>query len=279
MISVEQFLAAHPVRQSREEAGPDASDAGGVSPLGSVSHAGSFGSVHDGTDDGLFARRGHSGRRAEFSRRSRARRSDRRYAAGRRDDGDGFADEVPADGGIPDAGYADGKHDEHGGRQSFRGTRQPDDPCDEDACREAALTLLDAAPRASGALAERLCGKGYERDVVDRVIARLIEVNLLDDEAYAQSVLRACIARNMGARGVLQELRRKSVDPALAARTVSEASECGAFEECAWELGRQVAAKTAGLDREVRYRRFWSAGGRRGHSPEMLRAVARELFG
>lgn len=279
MISVEQFLAAHPVRQPRKEAGPDASDAGGASPMGSVSHAGSFGSVHDGSDDGLFARRSRSGRRTGFPRRSRARGSERWYAASRRGGGDGPADEAPADGGVSDAGYTGDEHDEHGGRLSFQGTRLPDDPGDEDACREAALTLLDAAPRASGALAERLRGKGYEPAVVDRVIARLIEVSLLDDEAYAQSVLRTCIARNMGARGALQELRRKGVDPALAARTVSEAGERGVFEECAWELGRQVAAKTAGLDREVRYRRFWSAGGRRGHSPEELRAVARALFG
>ena len=35
---------------------------------------------------------------------------------------------------------------------------------------------------------------------------------------------------------------------------------------------------TAGLDVEVRKRRFWSAGGRKGHNPEVLRKIAQELF-
>ena len=43
-------------------------------------------------------------------------------------------------------------------------------PNDLDACREAALRLLDAAPRASGALRERLLAKGYGEAIVDEVI-------------------------------------------------------------------------------------------------------------
>lgn len=157
-------------------------------------------------------------------------------------------------------------------------SRIPDDPNDLDACREAALRLLDAAPRPSGAIRERLIGKGYASEVVDDVIVRLIRVRLIDDEAYAQSAVRYCASRLMGYRGAVMELKRKGVDRQLAQRVCDEAESQGVFAEAAWELGRRTARKTAGLDVEVRKRRFWSAGGRKGHNPEVLRKIAQELF-
>lgn len=170
------------------------------------------------------------------------------------------------------------RHARHAGRVVVGVSRTPDDPNDLDACREAALRLLDAAPRPSGAMRERLVGKGYAPEVVDDVIARLIRVRLIDDEAYAQSAVRYCASRLMGYRGAVMELKRKGVDRQLAQHVCDEAESQGVFAEAAWELGRRTARKTAGLDVEVRKRRFWSAGGRKGHNPEVLREIAQELF-
>lgn len=152
------------------------------------------------------------------------------------------------------------------------------DPHDFDACREAAFRLLDAAPRSTGALRQRLAGKGYDDGMIDDVIDRLAELHLLDDEAYARSVVRYCSNRMMGYRGAVMEMRRKGVAPSLAHRIADEAAAQGVFEEAAWELGRKVAKKTRGLDRQVRLRRFWSAGGRKGHDSDTLRRVAHELL-
>ena len=170
------------------------------------------------------------------------------------------------------------RHARHAGRVVAGVSRTPDDPNDLDACREAALRLLDAAPRPSGAMRERLVGKGYAPEVVDDVMARLIRVRLIDDEAYAQSAVRYCASRLMGYRGAVMELKRKGVDRQLAQHVCDEAESQGVFAEAAWELGRRTARKTAGLDVEVRKRRFWSAGGRKGHDPEVLREIAQELF-
>ena len=114
--------------------------------------------------------------------------------------------------------------------------------------------------------------------MIDRVVARLEELGLIDDEEYARNVIRSCTARMMGARGVIRELVRKGVPRPLAERMVRETAQAGVFEDCAWELGRTVAKKNAGKDVEVCKRRFWSAGGRKGHAPEDLRAVSDELF-
>ena len=154
------------------------------------------------------------------------------------------------------------------GRFSRRGRDAAvvEDPNDLDACREAALRLLDAAPRASG------------EAIVDEVIERLIRVQLIDDGAYAESAVRYCAGRMMGRRGTVMELARKGVDRKLAEQVCDEAEQNGIFEDAAWELGRQIARKTHGLDRRVRQRRLWSAGGRKGHSPETLRRVAAALL-
>ncbi|MBT1164083.1 regulatory protein RecX [Bifidobacterium felsineum] len=158
------------------------------------------------------------------------------------------------------------------------GSATVENPDDGDACREAALRLLDAAPRSSGALRDRLIGKGYAEHTVDGVIDRLIAVHLINDLDYAQSVVRICANRMMGRRGTMMELARKGVDHALATQVADEAERNGVFEEAAWELGRRVAHKTEGLERQVRQRRFWSAGGRKGHNPATLREVAEALL-
>ena len=120
--------------------------------------------------------------------------------------------------------------------------------------------------------------KGYDAPTVDAVIERLIELRLLDDRAYAESAVRYCLGRLMGERGALMELQRKGVERRLAAQVVDEACRQGLFEESAWELGRKILGKTRNLDRRVRLRRFWAAGGRKGHDPEALRRIAHELF-
>lgn len=173
-------------------------------------------------------------------------------------------------------GKGRGSHPRYGTHVPIK--RVPDDPSDVDACREAALTLLDASARSSGALIKRLVGKGYNPVVAKDVVERLIQVHLIDDEEYARSVVRSCTTRMMGLNGVVMELRRKDVDECLAQRVASEAQSKGVFEESARRLGQKVAAKTQGMDHAVRLRRFWGAGGRKGHDPEILRRVSNECF-
>lgn len=174
--------------------------------------------------------------------------------------------------------YAARAYDMSSAQSDSAQRRGVEDPYDVDACREAALRLLDAAARPSGALRDRLIAKGYDEDIVASVIDRLTQLSLLDDEAYAQSALRYCLNRLMGQRGAMADLTRKGVDRQLAMRVCEQAREQGAFEDAAWELGRQSARKTVSLDQQTRKRRFWSAGGRKGHNPATLGEVAHALF-
>lgn len=262
MISAEEFLRRHPTVMAEEPHGdgchmPDgAEDAtqgshdrdrdGGktaVMVTGSPSRcSGAFGAVpdEDGSSGRIRGGRGRGGRR-------RAAR-------------------VPRRGGFAVSG------------RGIHAVEGPDNPEGYEACREAALTLLDAAPRSSGALDERLRAKGYAPSVAAKVVRRLVDVGLVDDEAYACSMVRYCLSRQLGRMGAVRELMRKGLGRPLSEQVVERFAETGAFVDSAYELGRRVARRTEGMDRDGRRRRLWSAGGRKGHDPDLIRRVADDLF-
>lgn len=117
---------------------------------------------------------------------------------------------------------------------------------EENKCQEAALRLLDAAPRSSGALRTRLIAKGYEEETVGKVIRRLVSSRLIDDGQYARSMVQYCLSRFLGEYGTRQELRKKEVEGPLITAVVEEAREAGKFENSAYELALKVSKKPAG---------------------------------
>lgn len=148
----------------------------------------------------------------------------------------------------------------------------------EDDCREAALRLLDYAPRSVMDMRKRLKEKGYTEVAVEAVIRRLLELHLLDDNQYAQMVIRSCAVRLLGARATRMELQRKNVDPAAISQNVASAQNSGVFTEAAWELGRKTASRTRNLEPLVRRRRFFAAAARKGHDLNVINEVYAALF-
>ena len=271
MISAEEFLQRHPALDvSAEEASVD--------DAGVPSHVASFGTHDADIEDRHGPHR--SGRRGNISGARRKRRSGGFGSPVRGDWTRTGSRAVERTKGADANRTVDAALESTQVGQSLPRARREvlsDDAVE--ACRQSALTLLDAAPRATGALRERLLAKGYEPDVVENVIARLKRVDLLDDDAYARSMIRYCVGRMYGKLGTLRELQRKGVDRGTAESAVQEAARRGVFADAAWELGRRIAAKTIGLDADVRKRRFWGAGGRRGHDVQTLREIERDLFG
>lgn len=148
----------------------------------------------------------------------------------------------------------------------------------EDDCREAALRLLDYAPRSIADVHQRLTEKGYADATVDSVVKRLCELRLLDDCQYAQLVIRSCVARMLGARATRLELQRKNVESSVIASSISQAQEAGVFEEAVWELGKKTVQRTRNLDATVRKRRFFAAAARKGHDLNVINEVYCTLF-
>lgn len=149
---------------------------------------------------------------------------------------------------------------------------------DFDDCRESALRLLDYSARSSDDLKNRLINKGYKENIVESVIIRLEELHLVDDEQYARSVIRSCVSRLLGERATRVELQKKGVSSTVVCSTLQEAREDGVFEEAAWELGRKLSLKLKSLEDNVKRRRFFSAGARKGHDLSTLNEIYYALF-
>lgn len=107
---------------------------------------------------------------------------------------------------------------------------------------EAALGLLDVRARATREIKTRLAQKGYEEDVIQKVLDKLVRMELLDDAQFAaqwvQAKTRVEGSRPMGRRRLSQELFQKGVSK----EEVTEAVE-KVTDDAELELARAAARK------------------------------------
>ena len=85
----------------------------------------------------------------------------------------------------------------------------------EEQCRaalDAAAKQLSYRALSTQLLRDKLLEKGHSEDAVEYALAWLTERRLLDDAAYAESVVRSYARRGYGAARIRQELTRRGVD-------------------------------------------------------------------
>lgn len=144
--------------------------------------------------------------------------------------------------------------------------------------REAALRLLAVRPRSAAELARRLRMKGYAPEVAEEVIARLRELGMIDDAAFAGTLVRDRVRlRPQGARRLASELRQKGVDDETARAAIRETMEGESTDER--ELARRAAEKwrpRPGEEPARARRRLHGFLARRGFDSEVIREVLDE---
>lgn len=74
---------------------------------------------------------------------------------------------------------------------------------------EEALTLLDYSQRTAGELRKKLIDKGYAPPAADAVVARLTEVRIIDDAAYAKRMVESIARKPVGVYAAKRKLRAK----------------------------------------------------------------------
>jgi regulatory protein len=80
-----------------------------------------------------------------------------------------------------------------------------------------ALGYLSKSPKTIRQMKEYLTDKGYDANIIERVIVQLSSFNYLDDRAFAQKFIESRIRykpKSVFALGF--ELRKKGIDPVLA---------------------------------------------------------------
>jgi regulatory protein len=146
--------------------------------------------------------------------------------------------------------------------------------------REAALHLLAVRPRAAVELGRRLRMKGYEPEVTDEVIERLRELGMIDDAAFAGTLVRDRVRlRPSGARRLQSELRAKGVDEEVAREAIRDTLEGEGTDER--ELALRAAEKwrtRPGEERDRARRRLHGFLARRGFAAETIREVIEEVL-
>ena len=150
--------------------------------------------------------------------------------------------------------------------------REPDP---EEIARAIVLKQLSMAPRSRNSRGQAAAAR-LPDDVGARVLDRMEAVGLVDDEAYAQMVVRSKQAtRGLAKRALAHDLRGKGV-----ADTTIEGALGSIDAESERALAEAVAGKTmrrlAGLDPQVQARRLAGVLGRKGYPPSVVYAVVRD---
>ena len=148
----------------------------------------------------------------------------------------------------------------------------------ESVARAICLRLLAAAARPRAGLAAALARKGIPPDIAERVLDRLTEVGLIDDEAYAQSFVASRHRHGaLGAGALRDQLRRKGVDPQTAMSAVAVVDRDAEYERARAFLERRVdSAMAHGAD--TARRRLLGLLARRGYPADLAQRVVQEAM-
>jgi regulatory protein len=115
---------------------------------------------------------------------------------------------------------------------------ESDEPDREEQAHSYCLRLLTARARTRAELAGKLAQRGYAEPVVVRVLDRLVEVGLVDDEDFAEQWVRSRHRyAGKGKRALAAELRRKGVDDEVITSSLADI-DAGAERDRAEQLVR-----------------------------------------
>jgi regulatory protein len=150
----------------------------------------------------------------------------------------------------------------------------------EQVARQVCLKLLDVAPRTRVELAERVRRSGVPDAVAERVLDRLTDVGLVDDEAFAEAWVSSRHAgRQLGSRRLADELRRRGVSRSAVERAVSQLDP-DSERAAARALAAARLPRLAGLSKQTQLRRLAGLLARRGYPDGLAREVVTDaVFG
>jgi regulatory protein len=152
------------------------------------------------------------------------------------------------------------------------------EPDPHEVARQIVLRQLAMAPRSRAELAQKLAQRGCAADVAATVLDRMTRVGLVDDEAYAQMLVRSQQAARGLAKGALaRELRAKGIENHLADEALASISDEDERDRARALVGKKLRAMH-GLGVEVQIRRLAGILARKGYSASVTYTVIREAI-
>jgi len=169
-------------------------------------------------------------------------------------------------------------------RQVTRGSAPPPpDPAQEgaepvpvDVARAIVLRQLSMGPRSRKQLEDKLRSRGCPDDVAAKVLDRMTAVGLVDDQSFAEMLIRSRQAgRGLAKRALAQELRTRGVDDEVVQQALG-AIDPETERVRAEELASRRLRTMAGLEPTVQARRLSGMLARKGYPPSVVYAVVRD---
>lgn len=152
------------------------------------------------------------------------------------------------------------------------------EPDPHDVARRIVLRQLAMGPRTRRQLEDKLRDRGCAPQVAARVLDRMGEVGLVDDEAYAEMFVRSRQETKGLAAGALRhELRAKGVADHVVDAALEEIDPEHEKEQ-ARALVRRRLRTVRGLDREAQTRRLAGFLARKGYGSGVSLQVIREAL-
>ena len=152
---------------------------------------------------------------------------------------------------------------------------------------EAAARFLEPRARSVAEVRRRLIGAGYRSDLIEGAIARMLELAMLDDAAFARAWVESRDrARPRGERAIRSELGLKGVGREIVDHLLAERREASAVpgpegavssaDRAAAErlLARHLRSLRRVADPRQRRQRAYALLARNGFDPEICRTLA-----
>jgi len=149
----------------------------------------------------------------------------------------------------------------------------PVDPAER--AREIALRSLTQSARSCAQLREKLISREVDPQLADTIIARYVEVGLLDDAALSAQIARTRHAeRGLAPRAIRLELQRKGFEPHDIEAALEPIPD--SIDSRALEIARKRWDSLSTATPEVRARRVVGMLARKGYSPSSAFAVVKD---
>lgn len=140
---------------------------------------------------------------------------------------------------------------------------------------QSALRVLGYRPRSEAEMRQRLERKGFSPEIIDRTLARLMYLSLLDDREFARSWVASRTGR--GPARLKQELRQKGIHRDLAEEVITTGISAEDELTSAWHVAQRALRHSVCPPERAEMQRVRRLLQRRGFSFEVIGRVCARL--
>jgi regulatory protein len=143
-----------------------------------------------------------------------------------------------------------------------------------DKAKKAAFTLLGRRAYTRKEICEKLNTRGFEDGVIEKTIAILERIHVVDDRDFARRFVEEKLRLKPAGKPVLRrDLHRRGIEATLIEEVLAEAFGEVNLEAVAFRLLCSRRSRYLQLNREKAWNRMFSFLARRGFSPDVARPV------